>query len=134
MDALEKLAEKNRAHKKHIEAERSSLVLILLGLLPFYVDLAYSFIKSDSAFPQTLIFAVISCVGSLCYSYPILAAVDISLFSQKIKAMTLIITQSWFIYFWVFSSLPWVAFIPLIPVYTIVRRQLPKIRAKIENG
>ncbi|RDV23875.1 hypothetical protein DXV75_16960 [Alteromonas aestuariivivens] len=134
MDALDKLAEKNRTHQKHVKAEKLAVALIALGLLPFYVDLVYSIITSDASFPQRLVFAFVSCIGSLCFSCPILAMVDLSLFSYRVKAIILVFTQSWFIYFWVFSEAPWVGFLPSIPVYLAMRRQLPEIKAKAANG
>ena len=133
MDALEKLAEKNRAHKKHLNDDRSSLAIIAIGLLPFYVDLAYSLFTTDFVFPQTFFNAVLSCIGSLCFSYPILTMVDVSFLSKKIKAIVLVVTQTWFVYFWVFNGSGWVAFMPLIPVYLVVRRQLTQIKVNADN-
>ena len=133
MDALEKLADKNRTHQKHVKAEKLALALIALGLLPFYVDLAYSMFTSDASFPQRLMFAFVSCIGSLSFSYPILAMIELSLFSYRVKAIILVFTQSWFIYFWVFSEISWIGFLPLVPVYLVMRRQLPEIKAKVDK-
>ena len=59
MNTLEKLAEKNRTHKKHLRAESVSAFVFFIGLLPAYIDWGYSLIFLTQDFPQNLFYMAI---------------------------------------------------------------------------
>jgi hypothetical protein len=132
MNTLEKLAEKNRTHKKHLRAERVSALIFFIGLLPAYIDWGYSLTFSTLEFPKNLFYIVASCVGALCFSLPLMAMGDLMIFPKWFKIVVFLFLQAWFTYFWVFHNLSWPAFLVLIPVYIFLQFQMPAIKRKIE--
>ena len=132
MNTLEKLAEKNRTHKKHKRAQRVSTFIFFIGLLPAYIDWGYSSISLMQEFPQSLLYMVASSIGALCFSLPLMAMGDLMILPKWFKIIVFIILQAWFTYFWVFYNLSWPAFLVLIPVYIVLQFQIPAIKRKIE--
>lgn len=136
MDALERLAEKNRQHQKYKTAENIAALILLIGLLPFYSDMAYSALVLGHEFPQGAVYLAISLFGSLSFALPIMAMGDLLLFPRALKVVMFVVLQAWFAYFWVLSEESWVAFMPLVPVFLILQFQIPKIKelAEKEDG
>ena len=134
MDALEKLAEKNRTHRNHIKAERIMTLLMIVGLLPFYIDLVYAFIFADKTFPEELVFAAISGLGVFCFSFPLLAMGELIQLPLWVKVISLLLLETWFTFFWVFNNSSWLAFVVLIPVYVVFKIQIPAIKSKAESN
>ncbi len=136
MDALEKLAERNRQHNKIKKDEKFSTYFLLLGLLPFYTDLIYSKFVVGLEFPESFGYFLQSLAGNCIFAFPVLGMGSLLLFPRLLKLFTLIVIQTWFTYFWVFHDLTWVGFFPLVIVYITFQIQLPKIkqRAAEEDG
>lgn len=136
MDAIEKLAEKNRQYNKIQKDEKFSTYFLMLGLLPFYADLIYSKFVVGLEFPESVGYFSFSLVGICIFSFPILGMGSLLIFPRLLKIFTLIGIQIWFAYFWVFNELTWVGFLPLVFVYLLFQMQLPKIkqRATDEKG
>ena len=136
MDALEKLAERNRQHNKIKKDEKFSTYFLMLGLLPFYADLIYSKFVVGLEFPESFGHFLLSLAGNCIFAFPVLGMGSLLLFPRLLKLFTLIGIQIWFAYFWVYHELSWVGFLPLVIVYIIFQIQLPKIKqcAAEEDG
>ncbi len=136
MDALEKLAERNRQHNKIKKDEKFLTYFVLLGLLPFYADLIYSKFVVGLEFPESFGYFLLSLAGNCIFAFPVLGMGSLLLFPRLLKLFTLIGIQTWFAYFWVFHDLTWVGFFPLVIVYITFHVQLPiiKQRAAEEDG
>ncbi|TMO74843.1 hypothetical protein CWC17_07745 [Pseudoalteromonas sp. S3785] len=136
MDALEKLAERNRQQTKIKKDEKFLTYFVLLGLLPFYADLIYSKFVVGLEFPESFGYFLLSLAGNCIFAFPVLGMGSLLLFPRLLKLFTLIGIQTWFAYFWVFHDLTWVGFFPLVIVYITFYIQLPKIkqRAAEEDG
>ncbi len=136
MDALEKLAERNRQHNKIKKDEKFLTYFVLLGLLPFYADLIYSKFVVGLEFPESFGYFLLSLAGNCIFAFPVLGMGSLLLFPRLLKLFTLIGIQTWFAYFWVFHYLTWVGFFPLVIVYITFQIQLPiiKQRAAEEDG
>ncbi|PKI16289.1 hypothetical protein, partial [Colwellia sp. 12G3] len=136
MDALEKLAERNRQHNKIKKDEKFSTYFLMLGLLPFYADLIYSKFVVGLEFPESFGYFLLSLAGNCIFAFPVLGMGSLLLFPRVLKLFTLIGIQIWFAYFWVYHELSWVGFLPLVIVYIIFQIQLPKIKqcAAEEDG
>jgi len=127
MDTLEKLAQKNKAHQKHLSNDRFSTVVMILVLVPFLFGIAIDVgaINSIADFNLWLYG-----LGVLCFGLPLAAMGDLMLFSRWLKMTVLIIAQGWFIYFWAFEMQPWLAFVPLLPAFILVKVQSSKLFKK----
>jgi hypothetical protein len=137
MDTLEKLAEKNRTHKKQIKTENMMIFVLFLGLLPFFIDLIYSAIYLGHEFPQSMIYMATSLIGAFAFSFPLMAMGDLLILPKWLKVIALIMMQVWFTYFWVFYTLSWPAFLMLIPVFLLLQFQAPAIKKAaeaVDNG
>ncbi|MEP4890698.1 MAG: hypothetical protein ABJV04_11765 [Aliiglaciecola sp.] len=129
MDTLEKLAQKNKAHQKHLSNDRFSTVVMILVLVPFLFGIAIDVgaINSTADFNLWLYG-----LGALCFGLPLAAMGDLMLFSRWLNMTVLIIAQGWFIYFWAFEMQSWLAFVPLLPAFILVKVQSSKIIQKAE--
>jgi len=134
MDTLEKLAEKNRTHKKQIKTENMMIFVLFLGLLPFFIDLIYSAIYLGHEFPQSMIYMATSLIGAFAFSFPLMAIGDLLILPKWLKVIVLIMMQVWFTYFWVFYTLSWPAFLMLIPVFILLQFQAPAIKKAAKAG
>lgn len=128
MDALEKLAQKNRQHNKIKKNEKFLTYFIILGFMPFYTDLTYSYFFIDLEFPESSAYSLVSLAGNLIFILPVLGMGELLLFPRLLKLFTLVFIQIWFAYFWVFDDSHWIGFLPLVIVYVIFQTQLPKIK------
>jgi len=77
MNTLDKLTDKNHIHNKYVRAERLMGFVLIIGLLPFYVDIIYSAIYSGHEFPQSLLYMLASSFGALYFSLPLMAMVEL---------------------------------------------------------
>jgi uncharacterized membrane protein len=134
MDTLEKLAAKNRAHKKQVRTENMMSFVLFLGLLPFFIDLVYSAIYLGHEFPHSLAYMATSLIGALAFSFPLMAMGEMLILPNWFKVIALIMMQVWFTYFWVFYTLSWPAFLMLIPVFILLQFQAPAIKRASEEG
>lgn len=127
MDTLNRLAEKNRKHKKHKFNDKIAAFVTFIGLLPFYIDAGFTWFVLDKSLLAMASNLVISGVGSLSFALTLMGTGDLLLFPRVLKITTFILLESWFTYFWVFIEISWVAFIPLVPVYVLFKYQAPEI-------
>jgi uncharacterized membrane protein len=130
MDTLEKLAQKNKAHRKHQSNDRFSTVVMSLVLVPFLFGIAIDVGAINSSLNFNL---WLYGLGALCFGLPLAAMGDLMLFSRWLKISGLIIAQGWFIYFWAFQMQSWLAFAPLVPAFVLLQIQMPKIKQKAER-
>jgi hypothetical protein len=86
MDTLEKLAQKNKAHQKHLSNDRFSTVVMILVLVPFLFGIAIDVgaINSTEDFNLWLYG-----LGALCFGLPLAAMGDLMLFSRWLKMTVL---------------------------------------------
>lgn len=133
MDALDKLAAKNRSHKKHKRAERIAAFIFFIGVLPAYIDWFYSSVYFFEDFPKNIIAMIGSCLGALCFSLPLMAMGELLILPKWFKILVFILLQVWFTYFWVFYNLSWPAFLVLIPVFILLQFQAPEIKKRMKE-
>ena len=132
MNTLDKLAEKNRTHIQHLRKERLVSFVLILGLLPFFIDLVYSAIYLGHEFPQSLVHMATSLIGAFAFSFPLMAMGEQLILPTWLKVIALIMMQVWFTYFWVFYILSWPAFLLLVPVFILLQFQAPAIKKAAE--
>ncbi|MFD2097745.1 hypothetical protein ACFSJ3_17275 [Corallincola platygyrae] len=125
MDALEKLAAKNKAHQKQRRGERFLSAVMFLVLIPsilgIVVDLG--FIESSSNFNLWLYG-----LGALGFGLLLAAMGDLMRIPRWLKICGLLVAQCWFVYFWTFQMQSWMAFLPLVPAYLVLQ-----LRASIKE-
>jgi hypothetical protein len=137
MDALEKLAERNRAHSKHIAKENRSIVFTAIYLMPVLITYFYNAYTPGDGFEVNPLNSLIPTGGALIFSLILHVLVGLLLFTHKLKVVGFFAMQLWFTYFWnsnhdfIFSC------IPLFLTFIIFIFQFPQIKVKLlsdKNG
>jgi len=77
---------------------------------------------------------VLVSVGALVYGGILAVMGDFALLPKLFKAAALVGLMAWFSYFWVVLNLSWFAFIPLAPVFILLKIQGPKIKASLNQS
>ncbi|PWF63191.1 hypothetical protein CBX96_11900 [Shewanella sp. BC20] len=123
MDALDKLAAKNAQHDSAVKAERLIILLVSLGLLPFYIDIGYA-VWTDLTFPERHFYLLISGVSCFFFSGLLMAFGELMRMRQWLKWVLFLISLTWFSTFWIFGNHDPIAFMPLIPAFILIKLKL----------
>lgn len=129
MDALSKLQEKNDAHSKHQRDTSWGIICVFCILSPLLFSYGWEFYHSFKGLTFEALHPSIVVVAMLGFGLPIAFMGDLMLLHRAIKFLLLVAAECWFIWFWVVSPLSWLAFLPLIPAYVLLKVQLPKNKA-----
>ncbi|KGJ87807.1 hypothetical protein [Colwellia psychrerythraea] len=133
MDALEKLAERNRAHSKHIAKESRSIVFTAIYLMPVLITYFYNAYSPGEGFEVNPLNSLIPTGGAFILSLILHVLVGLLLFTHKLKVVGFFTMQLWFTYFWNSNQDFIFSFIPLLFTFIIFTFQFPQIKVKLLN-
>jgi len=133
MDALEKLAERNRAHSNLTSSDNRNNMFIAINLVPVLITYFYTVYSPGEGFEINLLNALLPTGGAFILSMFLHMFVSFLILSHKVKVMAFFTMQCWFTYFW--NSTGGLAFslIPLLLVFIIFIFQFSKIKVKLLN-
>jgi hypothetical protein len=126
MDSLNKLQERNDNYSKCQRNEIWSVVWVFCLLSPLFLSYGLEFYHSFQGLTFEALHPVVVFVAMFGFGLPLAFMGDLMLFNRAVKLLLLVIAESWFIWFWVVTPLSWLAFLPLVPAYILLKLQLSK--------
>jgi len=133
MDALEKLAERNRAYSNHTANDNRNVLFIAIYLLPVLITYFYTVYSPGEGLEINPLNALLPTSGAFILSMLLYVFVGLLILSHRVKVIAFLTMQCWFTYFW--NSSEGVAFslIPLFLTLIIFIFQFSKIKIKLLN-
>ncbi|WP_426369869.1 hypothetical protein [Pseudocolwellia sp. HL-MZ7] len=133
MDALEKLAERNRIHSNHTAKENGNNLFVAISLVPVLITYFYTIYTPGEGFELDLLNALLPTVGAIILSSLLSILFSFLIFTHAMKVIAFFIMQCWFTYFWNSNEGFILSFMPLIFTFFIFLFQLSKIKVKLIN-
>jgi len=133
MDALEKLAERNRAHSNHTAKENRNTVFIAIYLMPVLITYFFTAYSSGEGFEVNPLNSLIPTGGAFIFSLILHVLVGLLILAHKVKVVAFFTMQLWFTFFWNSSQGFMFSFVPLLLTFIIFIFQFSKIKVKLLN-